>query len=471
METPKALRTLLKRGESARVDFKSSAVGMEELGEAICAFLNSGGGQIVIGATEGGEVEGGVRSNAIEARLRPLSGGSFHGGLISPNAVWDVSEERFEEGTLAIVDVPAGGDPPYVFRDKILVRSGGVNRQATGSEIRSLIEKRYLVGARWERQPAIEVKLSDLDRDEILRTARVAEEKRGWHFRDANDLTAILEDLNLIDHGRLTNAAVVLFAVEAGQIFPQAGVRMTSYSTDKTSAEFADDRVFRGHLFSNLEACESFVKRHVTISSALSASSRTREDSPTLPYWSVREGLRNALIHRDYSSYSGSVSVSIFPRRLEIWSFGGLPPGLEIRSLKTNDRSVPVNPDIAQVVFLRGLVELLGRGTRKMTEEFRSLGLPEPTWKAQAGGILLSLRGGSPPGRLPRELNSRQVELLMRLRPGSSMRIGAVLKESSGKISERTARNDLGRLVKLGFLARQGLGKNTYYVRTEKPIA
>lgn len=67
--------------------------------------------------------------------------------------------------------------------------------------------------------------------------------------------------------------------------------------------------------------------------------------------------------------------MSVYPTGFEIWSHGDLPPGLSIKSLKTGDRSLPVNPDIAQAVFLRGLVDLLGRGTRKMVEEFTSQGL------------------------------------------------------------------------------------------------
>ena len=238
-----------------------------------------------------------------------------------------------------------------------------------------------------------------------------------WDFyHRKKDLTAILEDLSLIDHGRLTNAAAILFAKEAGHIFPQAQVRMTAFSTDKTGAAFADDRVAQGHFFANLDEYDAFVRRHVSIVSDFSASKPAREDSPVFPYWPLREGFRNALMHRDYSSYHGRVSVSLHPHRIEIWSFGRLPHGLSISSLKTVDRSLPVNPDIAQVVFLRGLVELLGRGTRKIVEEFRSLGLPEPRWKEQAGGITLTMRGGLSPGELPGPLNSRQFDLLRRSR-------------------------------------------------------
>jgi ATP-dependent DNA helicase RecG len=471
METPKTIRGILDKGESSRVGFKSSAAGVEDLGETICAFLNSGGGQIVVGVREDGHIEGEVSAKKIEATLRSLSGGTAPGGLIAPNAVWDVSEERLDEGTVAIIDVPGGGDPPYVFRDSIFIRVGSQTRQATGSQIRALIEKRYLLGARWERQPALEVAVSDLDANEIVKTAKIAAAKRGWQFRDPDDLTAILEDLNLIDHGRLTNAAVILFAKEAGHIFPQAQVRMTVYSSEKTGAAFADDRVAQGHLFSNLDEYDAFVKRHMSIVSDFSASQQARQDSPVFPYWPLREGFRNALMHRDYSSYHGRVTVSLYPRRIQIWSFGRLPQGLSIGSLKKADRSLPVNPDIAQVVFLRGLVELLGRGTRKIVEEFRSLGLPEPAWKEQAGGIILTMRGGHSPGELPGELNARQIDLLRQMRPGNSINLATVRKNVGGDLSERTVRNDLKGLVKLGFLARQGQGKSTFYVRTEKPIA
>jgi ATP-dependent DNA helicase RecG len=471
METPKTVRDLLKKGESSHVEFKSTAADLRTLGQAICAFLNSGGGQIVIGVTDDGRVEGEINLTKITTMLQPLSGSRLPGGLISPNAMWDVSEETIDGGTVAIVDVPGGSDLPYVFEDSIFVRVGTQTRPATGSQTRALVEKRYLLGARWERQPATEVMLSDLDEKEIFKTVKAATDKRGWQFRDSDDLMSILEDLSLIDHGRLTNAAVVLFAKEAGHIFPQTQVRMTAYQSDKTSAAFTDDRVSLGHLFSNLDEYDAFVNRHVSIVSDLSASKQIREDLPVFPYWPLREGFRNALMHRDYSSYHGRVSVSVRPHRVEIWSFGKLPKGLSIASLKKGDRSLPVNPDIAQVVFLRGLVELLGRGTRKIVEEFRSLGLPAPVWKEHAGGISLTMRGGHTPGELPRQLNARQIDLLRIKRPGSSLNLADARKSGDRTLSERTARNDLAGLVKLGFFARQGRGKSTFYVRTEKPIA
>jgi ATP-dependent DNA helicase RecG len=120
METPKTVRDIIARGESAHIEFKSAKAGLEALGETICAFLNSGGGQIIVGVSDDGNLEGTTHSKDIENILRPLSGGAEPGGLITPNAVWDISEEPAEEGSVAIIDVPAGLDRPYVFRNSIL---------------------------------------------------------------------------------------------------------------------------------------------------------------------------------------------------------------------------------------------------------------------------------------------------------------------------------------------------------------
>jgi ATP-dependent DNA helicase RecG len=165
----------------------------------------------------------------------------------------------------------------------------------------------------------------------------------------------------------------------------------------------------------------------------------------------------------------GRVSVSVYPSRFEIWSYGDLPTGLSLASLKKGDRSLPVNPDIAQVVFLRGLVDLLGRGTRKMVEDFTSRGMPEPAWKKMTGGICLTMRSRAAAGTMPKELNARQIQLLHTLRPGETTTIAAYGESTEGKVSERALRDDLAKLVPLGYFAKQGQGKNTFYVRTEKP--
>ena len=188
METLNTIKNMLSAGESKRLEFKSASAGLGAMGASICAFLNSGGGQMLVGVRDDGTVESGVDAQRILQMLHALSGGSEAAAMITPNAIWDVTEEPTDAGPVVLIDVPAGADLPYVFQDAIFVRVGSQTRQATGCQTRELIERRYLQGARWERHPVLEVSLKDLAEDEIIETARIAAHKRGWHFRDADDL-------------------------------------------------------------------------------------------------------------------------------------------------------------------------------------------------------------------------------------------------------------------------------------------
>lgn len=92
----------------------------------------------------------------------------------------------------------------------------------------------------------------------------------------------------------------------------------------------------------------------------------------------------NALAHRDYSSASGGVSIHVYPRRLEIWNSGALPEGVTVQSLLNGQISILRNPDIAHVLYLRGLMEKAGRGTVLMVRKCLEKGLPSPFWKSDS---------------------------------------------------------------------------------------
>lgn len=107
-----------------------------------------------------------------------------------------------------------------------------------------------------------------------------------------------------------------------------------------------------------------------------------RQDSPLYPESAVREALINALAHRDYSGSSGGVSIHVFPKRLEIWNSGPFPDGVTADSLGRGQLSVLRNPDIAHVLYLRGLMEKAGRGSVLMVQECKKNGLPAPKWQS-----------------------------------------------------------------------------------------
>jgi ATP-dependent DNA helicase RecG len=61
--------------------------------------------------------------------------------------------------------------------------------------------------------------------------------------------------------------------------------------------------------------------------------------------------------------------------------------------LKVNHLSLPRNPDIAQVCFLRGWIEKIGRGTLKIIDDCKDKGLPVPSWHTGSGATTIVFPG------------------------------------------------------------------------------
>ncbi len=99
----------------------------------------------------------------------------------------------------------------------------------------------------------------------------------------------------------------------------------------------------------------------------------------------------NAICHRDYTS-NASVQVMLFPGRLEVTNPGPIPKGMTVAKLKRRHKSMPVNPLLAQAMYLRGYIERVGSGTGDIIERCREKGLPPPIWENEDDGFTVTLR-------------------------------------------------------------------------------
>lgn len=98
-------------------------------------------------------------------------------------------------------------------------------------------------------------------------------------------------------------------------------------------------------------------------------------DIPVFNEVAVREAILNAVTNRDYRP-AGSVFVRQFPRKLEITSPGGLPPGVTVENILW--RQAPRNRRIAEACARCGLVERSGQGANRMYEESIREGKHQP---------------------------------------------------------------------------------------------
>ena len=82
----------------------------------------------------------------------------------------------------------------------------------------------------------------------------------------------------------------------------------------------------------------------------------------------------------------------LFPDRLEVTNPGPLPKGMTVAKLKRRHKSMPVNPLLAQAMYLRGYIERVGSGTGDIIERCREKGLPPPIWENEDDGLTIVLR-------------------------------------------------------------------------------
>lgn len=195
--------------------------------------------------------------------------------------------------------------------------------------------------------------------------------RRRWIAKSGNQSLAslsaeqLLADAEAIVDGRITNAALILFGTRPalGRHLSQAEVVFEYRSTD-ASGPAQDRHEYREGFFSYYD--ELWNKINLRNDLQHYQDGLFVLDIPTFSERSVREALLNAVSHRDYQ-LGGSVFVRQYPRRLEIVSPGGFPPGIQVANLL--DRQSPRNRRIADIFTKCGLVERSGQGMNLIYEE------------------------------------------------------------------------------------------------------
>lgn len=160
--------------------------------------------------------------------------------------------------------------------------------------------------------------------------------------------------------------------------------------------------------------------------------------------------------------------MGIYLNRIEIWNSGHFPDGLQPADLKRNHPSLPTNPDIAHVFYLRGLMERIGRGGQLIINACRDHGLPAPKWADRPTGVTLTIYGRDGEGVEPFVANPRQHALLAELEAGNRLRPSEYHQRFAKNVSDRQARRDLVELEEAGLLRRIGKGASTLYQRTDR---
>lgn len=455
------LQALIVQGESDTLEFKKSTAQLPRVAEALCGFLNHQGGVVVIGVTDSGQIVGQHVNDGTRQEIAHML------SQFEPPAQVDVDYILLPRTDRYVIALTVGGlkrTSPYIYNGRAYQRvqtTTAVMPQVTYERL--LLERLQQVA--WEDLPARTNDISQLDEQAIRQTVQGGiQAKRLPVTIEKLDVEEILLRLKLIQDGHLTNAAMVLYAKDQLPAYPQCQLRLARFrGLDKR--EFVDNQVIEGHAFKLLDEAFFFMNKHLPIAGKVVPGQLERQEETVFPHNAVREALVNAICHRNYTIYGGSIHLAIFDDRLEIWSPGGLPFGQQAESLKHRHTSQPRNPAICNVFYRYGLVETWGRGTQDIIDYSLEMGNPEPLFFEQANAFCVQFDSRIPLGpysSLVNRLSQRQRDILNLLKRGP-LSLRAIWEGLDASPSTKTIAANLAELKALGFIDNRGHGRGAVW--------
>ncbi len=447
-------------GESETVEFKGSRSNIEALSRAVCGMLNQQGGFLLWGVNDKGQPSGVIEAEqkAEELTCRLMAN-------IKPRPLFSVSVQEATKGVYVIVvRIPPGFDKPYSFNRQIWVRIGSATIRAGEKHSANIVEEGALEFEPWERETMPGFGIEDCDINEMSK----AREEIAAVGRFGADVPAdneiLLERLALRRNGVLTNAAVVLFASRPRVWSPNIFIRIVSYASGK-AGPIANDIILDGPAVHILHEAIGIIQQRTGFSSRFKKNQLEREDRPAYPLYALRESLVNAIAHRSYDAVGGSIRIEIYPDRLVVTNPGSLPKDWTIRKLTVEHQSIPFNPDITRVFYLRKLMEQLGIGTQKVIKECKQVGAKTPIWRVEGGMVSLTLFRAPEP-EVEDALSGREAKFIQSL--GQRTEFTVTDYVTAVKVSPRQGRRDLANLEERGIIERYGKGRATRYRRVRE---
>ena len=445
----------LAEPEGVRLEFKEArqSYQFDKLVEYCVALANEGGGQIVFGVSD-------QRPRAVIGSAAFPEPGRTEAGLYDRlSHRIPVEELPLSEGRVVIVHVPARlPGTAWQIDGKYSKRAGEALVGMPSDELRAIFA---------ETGPDFSAELCPGADIQALSPAAIALFRERWakKSRDERKLTwtdtETLINAELMVDGQLTYAALILFGTRAalGRWLAQAEV-VFEYRSSDASGPAADREEYREGFMLWQDAL--WAKINLRNDRQSYQEDFFRMDIPTFDERPVREGVLNAVAHRDYR-LGGSVFVRQYPRRLEVVSPGGLPPGVTPANIL--DQQNPRNRRLAEALAKCGLIERSGQGMNLMFETAVRQSKPLPSFAGtSAHEVRLTLEGGVRDPAFVRFIERLGDEALRKFATRDYLVLEYLHREHEvpAELKDR-----LPELIRMGAVEVMGRGKGTRYLLSE----
>ncbi len=454
--TLKQLESWMADTESERLEFKAAKeqFDSDKLTRYCVALANEGGGHLVLGVSDKHprQVVGTLAFRDLAALKRTQA---QRIGLRI-----DAAELSHSNGRVLIVSVPPRpiGTPVH-YRGSYWMRRGEDLVPMGPEVLKSVFD---------EAQPDYSAEICEAATADDLDPSAVERLRTLWYNATGNDALVsldqaqILEDAELTIDGAVTYAALILLGSHKalGRHLAQAET-IFEYRSSDGSVSYQQRQEFRKGFLLYLDQLWDLIASRNEVH--LYQDGLFRREIATLNEVVVREALLNAMAHRDYR-HGGSIFVRQYPKRLQIVSPGGFPPGITAENLLW--RQSPRNRRVAEVMAKCDLVERSGQGANLMFEASIQESKPLPDFTdSDDHQVCLLLDGKVQDERFLRFLERVGQETLSSFTTNDFLLVHAIHDEL--EIDERL-RAEIPRLMELGVIESKGRGRGTRYLLSER---
>lgn len=447
------LNAWLEADEGSTFEFKEARnrFDFELLVRYCCALANEGGGKVILGVTDR-KPRHVVGTAAFRPPQRTEQGVNERLRTVKVQA----EEIGHPDGRVLVFHVPARPlGLPLQYHGAYWMRSGDQLAPMTPDYLQRIFGEGV---PDFSAQHCDGVTLSDLD------LAAVEDFRARW-VRKSNNAAygslspeSLLTAAELLVDGRVTVAALVLFGTRRALTRHLAQAEVVHEYRSSDASIPAQQRVeLKEGFFSVYDRLWQLVNQR-------NERQSYREglfvlDLPTFDEWAVREAILNAVSHRDYR-YPGSVFIRQYPRRIEIDSPGGFPPGITAANILY--RQSPRNRRIAEAFARCGLVERSGQGVDRMYEEAIRHSKPLPDYTGTDDHqVSLVLRGDIQNPGFVRYLEKLGNERLSSFTTTDLLALDYIQREE--RLPPALAQR-VSRLLELGAIERIGRGRGVRYI-------
>lgn len=240
---------LIAAGENGCTVFKSCRNGVHtDVFETICAFLNSGGGTLLLGVEENGSVLG-LPGRAVPEIIKGLAKAVGNPEIFSPTFYLLPEEEILEGKHVLILEVPESPEV-HALRGQVFVRRGVQNvRLLNREEFARLYTRKQDVYTERKIYPFL--KESDLQPELLSRVRALAEMHEEGHSWCSMEDSVLLAEMNLSGVNYETGERGLRF-LAALLLGKDSTIRNIFGSTEIFCEKQKEGRLVRLHLETNL---------------------------------------------------------------------------------------------------------------------------------------------------------------------------------------------------------------------------